>query len=278
MAQVPDRSAGESRPLPVQLSGSDPDDAHASDDRADADATSAVNVGWLLDSPQPHVLFGGPERRHWPADSEDAAKAVTRCPAIAAAATRQFAIACPYDLRLGFAIDSHGAPELVNLDGNKSAVREDRLHDIVALSRADEWRSSDRPIVQMALPYVFVADEVAYLTQSPPFMDYRAEPLPGLVLSGRFPVHIWPRRLAWAFEWHDTDRPIVLRRGEPLFYVSFETGDPERSVRLVEAELTDEIQVFLDEIADAVSYVNNSFSLFASADRIRPERLLVPKP
>lgn len=272
MAQVPDRSTGEPGAVPVQLAAGE-----AATDGSDPGEGRALSIGWLLDSPQPHVLFAEPERRRWPAESNDAAKSVTRCPAIAAASARHFAIACPYDLRLGFDVDVDGQPALVNLDGNKSAVREDRLHGFIDISPRDEWRTPDRPIVQMALPYVFVADDVAYLTQSATFMDYRPNELPGLVLSGRFPIHIWPRRLAWAFEWHDTERPLVLRRGEPLFYVSFETTDPERPIRLIEAELTDDIQVFLDEIADAVSYVSNSFSLFESAGRIRPERLLVPK-
>ena len=29
----------------------------------------------------------------------------------------------------------------------------------------------------------------------------------------------------WAFEWHDTTKDLILRRGEPLFTVRFEGPD-----------------------------------------------------
>lgn len=37
------------------------------------------------------------------------------------------------------------------------------------------------------------------------------------MISGRFPIHIWPRHLMWTFEWHDTSQDLVLTRGQPWF-------------------------------------------------------------
>ena len=116
-----------------------------------------------------------------------------------------------------------------------------------------------------------------YLTQLGTFAHYRHDPLPGTIFGGRFPVSVWPRPLMWAFEWHDPMRDIVLRRGEPLFYVQFEAEGPERPVQMVEAERTDELMAYLDKLSGVVNYVSQTFGLFKAAEAIRPRKLLVPK-
>ena len=67
---------------------------------------------------------------------------------------------------------------------------------------------------------------------------------------------------------------LVLRRGEPWFYVSFETLQPERLVRLVEARMTDELREYCRGIDGVTSYVNQTFDLFRTAAHRRPTRLL----
>lgn len=140
-----------------------------------------------------------------------------------------------------------------------------------------EWRYPDRPTMQLILPYLFIADEPVWITQLDAFMHYRREPLPGTIFGGRFPISVWPRPLMWAFEWHDISRDIVLKRGDPLFYVQFEAEGPDRPVQLVEAEKTAELSAYLEAIGGAVNYVNQSFSLFRAAEALRPKSLLVPK-
>jgi hypothetical protein len=81
----------------------------------------------------------------------------------------------------------------------------------------------------------------------------------------------------WAFEWFDTSRELVLRRGEPWFYVRFETHDPSRPVRLIEADLTPELKQYVTGLASVTNFVNRTFSLFETAKSRRPKTLLVPK-
>jgi heat shock protein HspQ len=81
----------------------------------------------------------------------------------------------------------------------------------------------------------------------------------------------------WAFEWHDIGKDLVVRRGQPWFYVRFETNDPTHRVRLVEAELTPEVQRYIDSISGVTSYTNRTFSLFDRARARRPKQLLVKR-
>jgi hypothetical protein len=108
-------------------------------------------------------------------------------------------------------------------------------------------------------------------------ISYRSPSWPGLLVPGRLPVHIWPRKLMWAFEWHDTQQDLILTRGEPWFYVFFEGNGPARTIRLVEAAETDALTKYCQGIDGVVGFINRSYSLFSVAKQRRPDRLLVPR-
>ena len=148
---------------------------------------------------------------------------------------------------------------------------------MLSLTNEAEWRFPNRPMIQMSLPYTFIADEMVYVTQIAAFAHYRADPLPGTIFGGRFPINVWPRPLMWAFEWHDPKKDIILKRGEPLFYCQFEADGPDRPVALFEADKTPELLAYVDHISGAVNYVNQTFSLFQAAERARPASLLKKK-
>jgi hypothetical protein len=132
-------------------------------------------------------------------------------------------------------------------------------------------------MLQIQTPYRFLSDETVYLTQLPPFLHYRDPQLPGLFVGGRLPIQIWPRKLNWAFEWYDTQKDLILTRGEPWFYVRFETPDPSQPVRVFEAELTPDLSEYIAGLNGVVKYVNRTFSLFPVAQQRRPQKLLVPR-
>ena len=246
-------------------------------DGPEGNRSGPVAVGWFLTQDKGAVLFGAPERLGSRETKKLHAKSAARCPAVIQMESRYFVVNSPYDMQIGFSRDAKGKAVLVNRLGVASPVRAGKLNELLTMVNEAEWRYPDRPTVQMALPYCFIADEPVYVTQLGCFAHYRAEPLPGTIFGGRFPAHVWPRPLMWAFEWHDTSRDIVLRRGEPLFYVQFEAEGPERAVQLVEAERTAELAAYLEKLSGVVSYVNQTFSLFKAAEAVRPKRLLTPK-
>ena len=133
------------------------------------------------------------------------------------------------------------------------------------------------PLIQIIAPYVFVADDPCYIVQTPPYLHYFPTPRPGLQMGGRFPAHIWPRPLSWGFEWYDVTKPLILKRGEPWFYISFETENPSAHVRLVEQEMTPELEKYMASIVDVSNYVNKTYSLFSEAQRMRPTSLVKAK-
>lgn len=243
----------------------------------DGPGSGPLQVGWLLTEDKGAVIYDPPERVRSVDTRRTHAKSASRCPAVINLESRYFVVKCPFDLHLGFARDKDGKAGVRNLLGAQSPVRPAKLNNLITVTNESEWRYPDRPTIQISLPYLFVADEPVYLSQVPPFLHYRAEPWPGTLFGGRFPINLWPRPLMWAFEWHDVTKELKLSRGEPMFYCLFETEPAERPVQLVEATRTPELQEYLDLVSGAVNYVNQTFSLFKAAQARRPATLLKAK-
>ena len=78
----------------------------------------------------------------------------------------------------------------------------------------------------------------------------------------------------WAFEWHDTSKDLILKRGEPLFYCQFDGYDPSRTIKLIQTEKTPELMQYMDQISGVV---NQTFSLFKEVEKVRPTKLIQSK-
>ena len=236
-----------------------------------------LTVGWFLTSDKGAVMYDPPERILFRQTNKSHAKSASRCPAVIQLESRYFMVKCPFDIHVGFKRDDKGKAVLVNRASTASPIRSNKLNEVLTLVSEAEWRYPDRPTVQLLLPYCFIADETCYVSQIGTFAHYRKDPLPGTIFGGRFPVNVWPRPLMWAFEWHEPEKDIVLKRGEPLFYCQFEGEDPSRPVQMVEAEKTPDLVAYLEKIGGVVNYVNQTFGLFKAAEAMRPARLLRPK-
>lgn len=243
----------------------------------DGPNSGPISVGWFLTSDKGAVLYDPPERVSFRQTNRSHAKSAARCPGVIQLESRYFMVKCPFDLHIGFGRDDKGKAHLVNRAGAGSTIRSNKLGEVLTLVNEAEWRYPDRPTVQLSLPYCFIADETVFLTQLSPFLHYRREALPGTIFGGRFPINVWPRPLMWAFEWHEPERDIILKRGEPLFYCQFEGTAPDRPVQLIEAARTPELQTYLEQIGGVVNYVNQTFGLFKAAEALRPARLLQKK-
>ena len=235
-----------------------------------------VQVGWFLNTQKAGIVYFPPERVRSAEMNRSHAKSASRCPAVINLESRYFMVRCPFDLNLEFVRDKDGRPAMRNLNGDKSSIRANKLREKLHITAEHEWRYPGIPTLQLELPYVFISDEPVYANQVSPFMHFTKTPLPGTIFGGRFPINVWPRPLMWAFEWHDTATPLKINRGDPLFYIQFETFPQDRSVSLVETEVTDELNDYMELISGAVNYVNQTFSLFEAAEARRPAKLVSP--
>jgi hypothetical protein len=234
-----------------------------------------IDVGWLFnESADATFVWFEPERFSRNLPMPEVHRSLLRCPAVSDFESRYFVIRCPYDITLRLIEsdnEAFGGYEIMNADGLKSPVSENILH----LDTQAAWRNPNRPVLQVWCPYRFISDDPVWLSLLPPFL----EPMdwPGIVISARFPIHIWPRVLNWGFEWYKTSEDLVLRRGQPWMYIYFETEKPDSIIRLVKAERTSELTEYFKGLDNTVKYIRHTFSLFDVAKSRRPKKLLKPK-
>ena len=235
-----------------------------------------IEVGWLVDTPKSGVVFASPRPINRRLGKPLSPKAVQVCPAVVDFESRYYVVPCPVDLRLRLGRDKDGKYTLINAAGEDSPIYRKKVRELVHLTDPSQWRYRDKPVVQISAPYRFFADEPVWMHQLPPFLHYRDPAWPGTLIAGRLPIHIWPRIMMWAFEWHDPAKELVLRRGEPWFLAHFEATDPTRPFRLVEAAMTPELQAYCASIDGVANYVNRTYGLFETAAARRPAKLVVP--
>lgn len=232
-------------------------------------------AGWLLNSDNASIIWDTPRPVRMESASSDP-RSVGQCPSVLDFDRKHFVINCPIDVHLRVNLTPAGI-DITNVLADKSPIRSDALQRWIVFQPRHEWRNPNRPVLQLLTAFVFVSDDPLYINQYPPIFHYTGDRRPGIQISGRFPIDIWPRALMWAFEWHDTSKDLILKRGEPLFYVRFEGPDPSAPVRLVEATKTPELETFMNSITGVSEIVGQTYSLFKNARERRPATLLVPK-
>lgn len=232
-------------------------------------------VGWLLSAEPASIIWDTPKLVRIESQSSDP-RSVGQCPSALDFDRRHFVINCPIDVHLRMNLTNTGM-DITNVLADKSPIRSEALQRRVVFQPRHEWRNPQQPVLQMLTPYVFVSDDPVYINQYPPILHYAGDTRPGIQIGGRFPIDIWPRALMWAFEWHDTKKDLILRRGEPLFYVRFEGPDPAAPVRLIEAKRTPELESYITSITGVTELVGQTYSLFKTARERRPARLLYPR-
>lgn len=233
-----------------------------------------VEVGWLMKTAQAGFIWDEPRQFKREVQEPKNAKALQNCPSVVDYEARHIVVNCPIDLSIRLVKDKEGKPALQNMDGAQSAITGNHLAKLVHLNGPGQWRHPQRPLIQISTPYYFIADETCWMNQVAPSLTYRDPPWPGVFVGGRLPIHTWPRVMMWAFEWWDTTKPLTFKRGEPWFMCRFETDDPTRPIRLVEAEWTPQMTEFANGAEAVTNYVRRTFSLFKTAERRRPEKLI----
>ncbi len=111
-----------------------------------------IKVGWFSTKDKASILFEPPYRMRSQSRTKHA-KSASHCPAVLQLESRYFVINCSFDFHLRFARDAQGKPTIVNVLGNQSLVRTNKLRELITLVNESEWRTPEVPTLQLKLPY-----------------------------------------------------------------------------------------------------------------------------
>jgi len=235
-----------------------------------------MRVGWFPDVQEGGVLFDAPRPiSHVIERSSSDQKSPDHCPAVQRGRATIFVVPCAYTLALR-CVKSGSVWEL-RLDRSGSEISAEAAGRAIKLMPRREWSNPDRPIIQILAPYVFVSDDELELAQIPAHQHYFGQRRPGILIAGNFPIRDWPRPLNFAFEWHDVEHPLILRRQEPWFYVAFSSATSEH-ITIEQINKTPEISSYMAHLRGVTGFTAQTFELIARAREIRPDILLPPRP
>ena len=231
-----------------------------------------VEVGWCVDSPLSNVVFSEPKTVQELRKAPLSRRAVQACPAVNEFERRLIILNSGFDIRLRIEKNKENCELFVIPEGTR--IDDDLVQKFVSLNSPEIWRDNKKPVIQILLPYFFVCDQLCYISQIYPFLNYKANLWPGTLVGGRFPITNWPRILNFAFEWIEDDKDLIIKRGDPLCYIFFEFDDPTKIPKLIRAKMTPELVEFKKEIDATPEFVSSTFSLMDEAAKRRPKKLL----
>jgi hypothetical protein len=201
-------------------------------------------------------------------------KNIMRCPAIIDLLRQYYVIHAPFDITLK--MTANGRLESTVSDEVSTIVPE-AMREVTHFDPPDIWRYPDKPVVQIDTGLAFLSDTPnVYISLCMPFMHYTDWPV--VMFPGRFNIYDWPcRNLKFAIEWHKREKPLVIKRGEPWFYVSFQCEDPEAKYALVEAERTEKLENWKKSIEGTPRFIQDTRALMLMAHFRRPRKLIKRK-
>lgn len=109
--------------------------------------------------------------------------------------------------------------------------------------------------VSLSWYYMFYSDQSTMIEVIPPVWHKNNFQNNINVIGATFDISKWYRPLEFAFEIIDNTQPIVIKRGDPLYYVKFNTLD---KVKLVKQETTKKIEDIIIMCTQLKNYTPNN--------------------
>ena len=157
-----------------------------------------------------------------------------------------FLIKCPIDLTITVEKNSNGNKFFRTHQYDQSLFEE------IVTSRLNQTDETNFNLLSLSFYYLFYSDESVIMEQMTSSM-HKTEFLNNIrLISGKFDISKWFRPVEFAFEIIDDTKPLILKRGDPLYYVRFLT---EKDVNLIRCYTNDDNWKILNQIISACNTV-----------------------
>ncbi len=232
---------------------------------------SPAQVGYVRLAKTARSIYFPPEKVK--VDGEVGKSEIPRCPAVQNIARNMWAIMAPFDLELEF--EGETLRHRPNKDPAFSQNNFKTINSQIVFVDPKLGRFPDKPVFQLDCKYAFASDTPGVqIQQLPPFAHFGN--WPGVIICGAYDIYNWPYRpLIFAFEWHDKTRPLLIKRGDPLFYLQF-IAPNGANIELVEVADDDRVASLRAETGEVAKFVKNTRSLMELFGRRRPKRVVFP--
>jgi len=197
-------------------------------------------IGWCLCADDARIAFDPPARYIPPKDASGKGLGFLSCPAVRSYFDGIFFVSAPFSIRLRY-VKEDGFISIKPVYPFTS-ISEAKFPEFVTIEPRETWRNSHTVALQFSSPYLFFADSHATIEQFHPSL-VPTSAMNWRVIPGKFDIYSWQRPLNWAIEWDTNLGDLVIRPGEPLYFIKFlDLQNGDGTVELVECEMTQAIQ------------------------------------
>jgi hypothetical protein len=166
-----------------------------------------------------------------------------KCPAFQDFYKNTFLIRSPTDLHISLKRNLHTGDLEVT-----EHLHDQRFFDEYFTIR---FENLDFPVLSLEFPHVFYSDESINIEQTAADM-HNNEFLNNItVINGKFDISKWIRPINFAFEIIDENKPLIIKKGDPLYYIKFLT---EKKINFIQFYDYDDITKYISPvISDCLS-------------------------
>jgi hypothetical protein len=194
---------------------------------------------------------------------------VSTCPAVQQFEKRSFFIKSPYTFKIRASkVDEDWTFQPVY---PFTQVDNNILKSLLQFQPKSQWRDVNTPVLQLSLPYVFFSDTPAVINQVG--IDYASNTNWSLI-QGRFNIYDWQRPINWSIEWRDTNSDLVIKRGQPLFQVLFETKELDPKIQVEHMEMTTKLKRSIDKSWGVSKVTRGTSNIIKSSGEARKDLFL----
>jgi hypothetical protein len=194
-----------------------------------------------------------------------------KCPAMQDYYSNCFLLRSPVDLTINISNQPNGA-KFAAIDKYNQEFFDENI-----MIRYEEGYK--HPILHISFFYVFYADKPLMIEQLSPSM-HKTELQNNInIISGTYDISKWIRPVEFAFEVIDDTKPIVIKRGDPMYYVRFPTTD---KINLVKEPISEDLSKVINSCTTLKDYVPNNtleknYSMGASLIKLFKDKMFKKK-
>ena len=235
----------------------------------------ALQIGWYLNVNDGGIAFDPPSRFIPQKDPSKAGKGFLSCPAVRNYFEGIFQICSPFSLRLRYTEEG----KFIRLRPVYpfTSLSESKFSEFITVEPPDTWRNSHTATLQFPSPYTFFSDTPATVEQFHPSLA-ASTAMNWRVIPGKFDIYSWQRPLNWGIEWDTNLGDLIIRAGEPQYFVKF--SEPKADgcpIELIECEFTKALEERMKLSRGITGIRKGTVPLMKKAGKLRDGQSLIKK-
>jgi len=229
-----------------------------------------TKIGWTYIKDEGSAIFFPPEALSSFNGSNGNKEGVSICPAVSYFEQRVFIVKSPYTFRIKASTTEDQwvfQPVYPHTE-----IEEHLLKSLLQFQPQKMWRNPKKPVLQLLLPYVFFSDIPVQINQIEATQVKNNKNWS--VIQGRYNIHDWQRPINWSIEWMDTEQDLVIKRGQALFQILFESSEFDSKIELVHKNRDQNIDRAIKSTQDINKLTHGTFSVIKESSKQRAVEFL----